>query len=471
MKPVNFLSIICFFLLVTSTQIFAQAEVSSRKPNILFIITDQQSADAMSCIAGERYFNTPSMDRIAERGTIFNKAYCAHPVCIPSRSAIFSGRYPQETGILSFREKGNNYTGFQSLGKIFRDQGYETGYVGKWHIPIDHTEKSVHGFEFFENIMHNGADLNNSKKAIDFLTKERDKPFLLVASYNNPHNICEWARGNRGESLPDGDIGYPPPLDLCPPLKDNHMPPEDETEIMTLLRRSYQNSSTFPVGDFGEKEWREYRWAYFRMIELVDKHIGKVLSALHESGQDKETIILFTSDHGDCQGAHQWNQKTVFYDESSRVPFIISYPGNNPGSVSEQLVHTGVDIIPTLCNLAGIPVPDNLPGINLAPIALGKIKEIQREYIVTQTRFLQGGEFDGRIPKPSGRMLRSKRYKYCVYNMGNHRESLIDMERDPGEMVNLARKDSHANILKEHRNYLWEWCNKYGDDFPVPGFH
>ena len=134
-------------------------------------------------------------------------------------------------------------------------------------------------------------------------------------------------------------------------------------------------------------------------------------------------------------------------------------------------MHTGVDIIPTLCSLAGIPVPNNLPGIDLTPVAIGKVKETQRDYIVTQTRFLQGSEIDGIIPMPSGRMVLSERYKYCVYSMGNHRESLIDMERDPGEMVNLARKNSHANILKEHRNYLSEWCNKYGDDFPVPGLH
>ena len=123
---------------------------------------------------------------------------------------------------------------------------------------------------------------------------------------------------------------------------------------MALMRKSYHASSTFPVGDFGEKEWREYIWAYYRKIEGVDKRIGRVLDALRESGQEDDTVVLFTSDHGDCQGAHRWNQKTVFYEESARVAFIISCKGLTSGTVSRDLVHTGVDLLPTLCDYAGI---------------------------------------------------------------------------------------------------------------------
>jgi arylsulfatase A-like enzyme len=439
------------------------------RPNILFIITDQQSAESMSCVLGDEHLQTPNMDRLAAQGTRFANAYCAHPVCIPSRASMFSGRYPQETGILSFAAKEPDYaTSWPSLGRIFKDQGYDTGYTGKWHIPIDKNAKELHGFDFHENIMSNKADVKNSETANRFLRQERDNPFLLVVSFNNPHNICEWARGARGSQLPDGDPGEPPAMEHCPPLRANHLPARDETDTIALLRRSYQASRTFPVGDFGEKEWREYVWAYYRMIEVVDLHIGEVLQVLQETGQDKNTVIVLTSDHGDCQGAHDWNQKTVFFDESIKVPFIIAYPGMNPGSISEQLVHTGVDLMPTLCETAGIPAPEGLSGHSLLPIVLGNETVLHRNFITAQTQFLQGAKIDGQSTTTFGRMVRSKQYKYCVYNEGIRREALFDMENDPGEMVNLAGLTSHRTLLLQHRQYLADWCESYDDEFPVP---
>ncbi len=293
----------------------------------------------------------------------------------------------------------------------------------------------------------------------------RDAPFFLVASYNNPHNICEWGRGERG-ALPDGKLDSPPPIEKCPPLKHNHLPENDETEAITLLRRSYQASTTFPVGDFGEREWREYLWAYYRMVEIVDEKIGRLLSSLETAGQKGNTVILFLSDHGDAQGAHCWNQKTVFYDESSRVPFIVSHPERAGSSLSSQIVQTGIDLIPTLCDIAGIGIPSELPGISALDVTLGRGRTAERDWIVCETQFVQGAAIDGMIPHVDGRMVRSERFKYCIYNRGGHRESLVDMEHDPGETLNLARNTDYFNILKQHRAYLQEYCSKASDTFP-----
>lgn len=427
--------------------------------NVLLIITDQQFADAMSCRIGKEHIHAPAMDSLAAGGILFSRAYCANPVCVPSRAAMFTGRYPAETGVLSHVVKKLDHRRFPCMGILFRNAGYDTGYVGKWYVPIPINVPGASGFEFVENIRCNGADPRMLPSVVKFLKQKRSKPFLLVASFNNPHNICEWARGKRGKRLPDGHVGTPPAVDKCPPLRANHLPPKNETDIMALLRRSYQASRTFPVGAFGERQWREYIWAYYRMIESVDRRIGKLLNVLRETGQENKTVIVFTSDHGDCQGAHGWNQKTVFYDESARVPLIIAPLGHNSPKVSDRLVNTGVDLLPTLCDYAGIPTPKGLSGLSLKTLD----RKAWREYVVYQNQLLQGARVDGRTPRPSGRMVRSDRFKYCLYGEGRRRESLVDMKADPGEMVNQAGNPEFRDVLRKHRAFLREFAERHND--------
>ncbi len=434
----------------------------SLRPNVLLIMTDQQSAEAMSCRIGGKHLKTPAMDSLAARGIVFTRAYCANPLCVPSRTSIFTGRYPHETGGQTNKFRALDLERFPCLGTIFKQAGYDTGYVGKWHLPIKRKDKSAHGFDLMGNIKGNGGDADSPAPAIEFLRRPREKPFLLVVSMVNPHNICEWARGDR---LPDGSIGEPPPIDECPPLRANHRPAQNESDIIALMRRSFQANPMFPVGSFDEKKWRRYAWAYYRMIEMVDAHIGTVLQALGDSGQDENTLVIFTSDHGDCQGAHRWNQKTVFYDEASRVPLIIAPPGVAVAGTSDSLVHTGVDLIPTLCDYAGIPIPQGLPGKSLKATANGLDTKDPREFVVISNHMIQGAKVDGTAPQPEGRMLRSRRYKYCVYSLGTRRESLVDMQNDPGEMVNLAKSEEYRPVLLEHRRHLAEWCRTNGDSF------
>jgi len=218
----------------------------------------------------------------------------------------------------------------------------------------------------------------------------------------------------------------------------------------------------FPVGDFDAKKWREYLWAYYRLIEKADAQIGVVLQALRESGHDEDTLVVFTADHGDCQGAHGWNQKTVFYEEASRVPLIISMKGNKAANAS-RLVNTGIDLIPTLCDYASIRVPAALPGLSVK-----NTRTDPREYIVVSNKLVQGAPIDGHKPETSGRMVRGHRYKYCVYDRGERKESLVDLEKDPGEMVNLAGEPQFRKELLHNRAVLTEWCGRTHDSFPVP---
>ena len=494
----------------------AQAQDSDPRPNILIIMTDHWFSDAMSCVIGNEYLHTPAIDSLAENGMLFSRAYCANPICTPSRTSTFTGRFPHETGVQFNTTSGVDVEKFPIMGKVFKDAGYDTGYSGKWHVRLSTSpgnaklspkEAHIHGFDFlYQDNPNRGESLRKGDfgrvwPGMQFIMQDRDKPFFLVVSCMNPHNICEWARGQR---LPDGSIGDPPPLDDLPPLPANHLPPEGETEVMAYMRSSYQRTSTFPVRNFDDKKWREYIWAYYRLIEKVDGEIGKLLAVLRETGQEDNTLILFTSDHGDCHCAHKWNQKTVFYDESTRVPFILSWKGRTPKGKTDLLAHTGVDPFPTLCDFAGIELPAGLLGKSLKAPAMGKSPEWNREFIVVQNHLAQGRSIGGQTDEekranklsPYGRMVRSDRYKYTVYAddrpeipladldtlSGERRElerqrmllrttrqeSLIDMEADPGEMKNLAKDPAHAEVLEAHRAMLKEFGENNGDDFEAP---
>jgi len=435
------------------------AAQARKQPNILIITTDQQSSDAASYRIGTRYLRTPNMDSIAANGTVFTRAYCANPLCVPSRTSMYTGRYPTETGVMDNdgRKAHLDPARFPLMGKVFHDAGYQTAYFGKWHLPCPEQQVEIHGFTTSTT---NNNDPMTASNAANFLRRKRDAPFLLVASLLNPHNICEWARD---EELPLGDIGQPPPVEDCPPIRPNHEVQAGEPDIVALIRKSYQASDVFPVGSFNEKKWRQYIWAYYRLIEKVDREFGVILTALRETGLDRDTLIVMSTDHGDCQGAHRWNQKTIFYEEAARVPFVLSYPGVVRTGTSRRLVNTGIDLIPTLCDYAGIPAPASLPGLSLRDPA-----KDPRQYVVVSNRMMQGAPVDGRTPTPEGRMLRGQRYKYCVYSEGMRRESLVDLEKDPGEMTNLAGDPQFQAVRKQHRAMLADWCAKTRDKFPMP---
>lgn len=449
---------ICLFFLLVHAQMTLSAQT---KPNILIIITDQQSADAMSNRLGNKYIHTPNMDMLASKGISFTNTYCANPLCTPSRSSLFTGRYPHETDIQTNDEKLIDPLEFPTMGTIFKNAGYETGFVGKWHLPYDRNNLASHGFSFLPDKKGNGDDSLSPIKAKNFIQAKRNAPFLLVVSFMNPHNICQWARD---EDLPDGAIGEAPSPEACPPLRSNALPSAAETDIMQLIRTSMQKSRLFPVGDFTNEKWRQYIWAYYRLIEKVDAQIGQVLDALREAELDKNTLIVFTSDHGDMQGAHRWNQKTVLYEESAKVPFIFSYPQIRARQ-SEFLVQSGIDLLPSLCDFAGIPCPSKSRGVSLKGLILHNQAAPERKYIVVSDHLTQGEAVDGQKPEPEGRMIRNKQFKYWIYDQGHQRETLYDLKNDPGEMVNLVNDPSYKTQLHECRRQLMEWAKANHDPF------
>ena len=447
-------------LSLSACNMSSQKGLPGKRPNILFIMTDQQFADIMSCRMGKKYINTPAMDSLAKDGMLFTDAYTANPLCMPARNSIFTGRYPHETGCQKNGGGKFDPAEFPSMGTYFKNAGYETGYVGKWHLWYSSKDKQSHGFDMTAVLHGRGHDDEIPAPAIDFMKTERTKPFLLVVSLSNPHDVCQLARHQK---LPSGPIPPLPPVDQRPPMKSNHQPPINESDAMTLMRKSYHNTTAFPVGDYDEDKWRRLSWGYYRLVEKVDALIGKVLDGLKESGQQNNTFIVFTSDHGDCHGAHRFNQKTVFYEESTRIPFILSYKNVIARGTSDVLVNIGVDILPTMLDFANIDQPKNLPGRSLKIIALGKQPKQWRGYVVVQNFMTQGGPVDDKTPKVKGRMVRSKSHKYCIYDHGKQRQELFDMKNDRLETENLTAKPECKDILKQHREFLRAFAEKYKD--------
>jgi arylsulfatase A-like enzyme len=445
------------FLLCFSSLANAQQPQAQSRPNILIIMTDQHTADAMSN-AGNKDLHTPAIDRLAANGVKFTKAYCAQPLCTPSRTAIFSGKMPFETGFIgNAPEKDGLWAdSLLVMGKMLQNGGYKTGYVGKWHLPLPAAKVSQHGFEYIKNT--DFLDYNDAATpsyCARFLKENKDQPFLLVASFLNPHDICEWARG---DALKMDVLADAPAPHLCPPLPANSHISPNEPKIVRDQQKV--NPGTYPTVNWTDDQWRQYRWAYNRLVEKVDTYIEMVLGSLKKYGLEKNTIIIFTADHGDGYAAHRWNQKQILYEESAKVPLIISRLGEWQPRTDEQLVCNGIDIIPTIGGFTGVKLPAYLKGIDLSKRIANPAKQL-RDTLIIETDFADNEQLMG----INGRAVITKDFKYIVYNKGEIKEQLFDLVKDPGETRNLAVDKTFAKKLSSMRIYLKQWCKRNGDPF------
>ena len=431
------------------------------KPNIVFLFTDQQCADAMSC-AGSPHLRTPAMDRLAAMGVRFENAYCSYPLCVPSRMSMLTGRMPHELGMYANCFETQQALGRPTLGTLFRDAGYETHWTGKWHLTIPEAAHDEHGFGAIDfGGGYGDTDGAKADRAIEFLKRDHDAPFLLVVSLNNPHDCCEWSRG---DELRMGPLPEPPDTAHLPPLPSNYEIPADEPDYLRTFAREYEN--VFPSVHWTEDQARRYLWGYNRLVEMVDAEISRILDALSETGHEDDTIVVFSSDHGDGAARHQWNQKFSLYDESAKVPFVVCGGAASGGRTEDRVVSAGLDLLPTLCDYASIEPPKGLPGRSVRALAEGQPESEGRTFVAAETSFSMWGNV-GEDCWPKARMIRTQRYKYVAYDAGDRREQLIDMQDDPGEMVNLAGVAECSGVLESHRRLLAKWCEATDDSFSI----
>ena len=446
----------------------AAAPRRGSRPNILILLTDQQSATMLSA-AGNPWLRTPAMDSLAASGVRFEKAYCTNPLCVPSRFSFLTGRYPSAVGVRHNEEKPSDAVrsiAAGAMGHLFQRAGYTTVYGGKVHLPGPMADIRSCGFDVLTGDQRDGL----ADACVDFLRRKHARPFLMVASFINPHDICYMAIRDHDPKTRN----VPPPLDEalklppgvseaeffrshCPPLPANFEIPAGEPEAVTWLM-TVTPFRQHARDNWSKEQWRRHRWAYCRLTESVDAQIGRVLAAVRDAGLDGNTLVVLTSDHGDMDSAHRLEHKTVLYEESVRIPMIVSWPGRTAASRidREHLVSNGLDLLPTLCDYAGIRTPRGLEGRSLRPLAEGRPPARWRKNLFIETAI--------------GYMVTDGRYKYSAFDpdKGGRREFLADLENDPGEMRNLAQDASRREVLTRLRAAMTGWRRRSGIRFEMP---
>jgi len=421
----------------------------SAKPNILIIMTDQHSHSAMSN-TGNPWLKTPAMDAIAANGIRFSRAYVTQPLCNPFRTSMQVGKYPHETGVV-INNAGQATGDFKVMGKAMSEAGYETAYYGKWHVGYSGSDN----YQTFAG----GSDIQSRDNAVNFLKKSRTKPFFLTVSFTMPHPVADLARALR-DGNPTGavraGVGPFPGLEDLPPLPANHEIPEDQPDVVLDVMDMYRER-TYPTENWNELTWRQYLWGYYRFVERADGYIGTVMKALKDSGEEENTVVLFTSDHGEGMAAHLWTSKQVLYDESVRVPFIMSYKGKSPTGIvdSAHLISTGLDIYPTLLDLAGAEIPAHFDGKSIKPLLMGEDVSDWRDHVIAETRFAMPNDWSG----VSSLMVVTSDHKYISYNRDGKTagDQFFDLNQDPGEKYSLTEDEAYVIEVNRHKNLLKDW--------------
>lgn len=435
------------------------------RPNILVILSDQHSGRVMTQ-TGYEFVKTPGIDKLAEAGVTFTRSYCTYPVCMPSRASLMTGFMPSKSNA--------DLMAYKSLGKTMNEAGYETAYFGKWHVSNTKIKDvpEWHGFETYKR------EYNDSKTAqlsMEFIEQKHDKPFFLVTSLLNPHDCCELARNisGLGDDYHDGPVEEDMDVLQCPPLPDNFNIPDGEAEGFYTRRTPDStdkvNFGKHPVKYWSEEEWRQYIYGYDRLVEKMDNHILSIVNTLEKNGLLENTIVFYTSDHGDGHGSHEWNQKMNFYEESVNVPFVISWKGHTKAGVidTKTLTTSGLDLYPTLCQLAGVPVDGALPGENLKDYVIENAEKPvnARNYVVSEIIQKEKNKSGGRVFV--GRMVVTEQYKYFLFDGGENPEQFFDLKNDPQELKPLIDSKKHQKEITQHRQMLKDWIIKTSDDFPI----
>lgn len=421
----------------------------SGPPNIIFLLTDDQRADALGC-AGNRIIHTPNIDRLAYNGVHFNNAYVTTSICCSSRASILTGMYTARHDILDFAKNLSPEQLAATYPSLLHQAGYYTGFVGKYgvgkELPADSFDywRGIPGQPKYENTDENGnyKHLTRilSEQSVEFLQScPHQQPFCLSVSYKAPH-------------VQDADprqFLYDPAYEQ---LYGDVVIPERETaddrywhafpEFFTAdneARRRWQLRFETP-----ELYQRSVK-GYYRLISGVDRAVGEICTELESLGVADNTIIIYTSDNGFYLGERGLAGKWYGHEESIRVPLIIYDPRKSAqhGIKRDEMV-LNIDLASTMLDLADVPVPQGVQGKSLAPLLTGDKPEWREEFYYEHF-------FDHeRIPKNEG--VVTGRYKYMRYpEQQPVFEEFYDLSTDPGEVNNLASSTGHSELVKQYR--------------------
>lgn len=457
------------------------AGTDEARPNIIFILADQLRY--ASCgYAGDTAAQTPNLDRLAASGVNFRQAVSSMPVCSAYRASLFTGKYTSSTGMVINELRMN--TRHTCLGHCLTRAGYETGYIGKWHlyanelgnhsdpknsfVPRGPDRLGFDGYWAAYNFHHEyyGAYYHTETPekvffpkggyepdgqtdlAIDYLrrTGGKGKPFFLMVSYGTPHN--PWAVNNVPKAYLDRfrDTPFPPPANYAEEM-------DPYGDAWSNMRHTAAQV----------KEWKRI---YYAMAANLDWNVGRLLEALEQAGLADNTLVVFSSDHGEMFGAHGRMNKNTFHEEAARIPFLMRWPRRIPkGAVSDVCLNT-VDIMPTLLSMAGIDIPKEVEGVDLSRAAAGKGEEGPEYAFLMNTGACAAWE-NGH----EWRALRSPQVTYAVFRGCPERKLppktlLFDNQADPLQMRNLADEPGHEKQRAELDAKLKAKMASLKDTFP-----
>ncbi|HXF64279.1 MAG TPA: sulfatase-like hydrolase/transferase [Caldilineaceae bacterium] len=440
------------------------------QPNILLIFADQHRFDCTGA-SGHPLLETPHLDRLAQEGASFTRAFTPAPICTPARCSLLTGLWPVQHGSLA-NEAGEAYrpmrAGLPTFSQTLKAHGYYLGYVGKWHVD-EHRPPTDFGFDAYvpeaeywawrrsqglpprprtngyfgevdpgitpeQSRLAWGAD---QLLAMLAQAAQRPQPFFIRWDPAEPHlpNIVPEPYASR----------YPP--ESIPPWPNFTDPLAHKPYIQRQQRQSWG------IAGWTWEQWAPIVGRYLGEIALLDAQIGRVLAGLEALGLAEKTVVVYSADHGDLCGAHGMIDKHyVMYDEVVRVPLLLRWPGVIPPGVRCDAFVSTLDLASTFCDLAGAPTPPAFMGHSLLPLLAGR--QSGREEMYASYHGNQFGLY-------SQRMVRTEQWKY-VWNP-TAQDELYDLEADPGEITNQAGDPAFAGVLAEMRRRLVRWLEQSGD--------
>ncbi|MDA7883872.1 sulfatase [Akkermansiaceae bacterium] len=454
-------------LFVTLASISLSA-FGAEKLNVLFIISDDLTATALSCY-GNKVCKTPNIDRLASQGTRFTKAYCQGTYCGPSRASFMSGYYPHAIKMLGYGSPRPAIGERATWAQHFKNNGYHTARVSKifhmgvpggiekgtdgaddpaswterfnsagpeWKAPgdgetlennADGRKPGPVGGNTFVVVEADGDDLVHSDgktaaKAVELIKQHKDKPFFLGVGFVRPHVPFVAPRKDYTDFLPYAKMQLPPKLK------------EDWADI-PKAGINYKTSKNMKMD---VRRQKKAVGGYYASVAFMDRMVGQVLDGLKEAGLDDNTIVIFTSDHGYHLGEHDFWAKVSLHDESAAVPLIIRMPGKKP-AVCHSLVEL-LDLYPTLSNLCGLKVPGRLQGKDISEMMTDPAKEVR------SAAFSVNGK---------GFLLREQDWAFIAYGRnGQGDQELFDMKQDPKQFTNLAKDPKYGQTLARFQKQM-----------------
>jgi arylsulfatase A-like enzyme len=447
--------------------------VGPKRPNLVYVFADQLRYSSCG-YAGDEFARTSNIDKFASEGCNFYQAVSSTPVCAPYRCSLMTGKYQSSTGMVINELRLS--PAHECFGQMLTKAGYRTGYIGKWHMwanQLGHHNLIKNGFvppspyrlgfdgfwaayNFNHTYHHSPYFLDTpvphirtkyepdgqTDMAIEFLQKSGQgaDPFALFLSWGPPHDPWDW--GNVDPAY--GELYRHIDLPLAPNFSSTS---DSYADAWQVLPRNY---------DQVVHDWMR---AYYAQTANLDWNLGRLLKALEETGQADNTIVVFTSDHGEMFGAHGRRAKLIFYEEAARVPFLVRWPAQIPAkTVSDALLGTP-DIMPTILRLMNLSVPAAVEGMDLSSHALGKGGS-DHEAAHMQGMGATAAWTDG----TEWRALRDHEYTYAIYHRDG-KELLFNHRKDPYQMIDLAQERSFATTLKHFRQMSESWRKEQNDEF------